>query len=93
MSPEPLKRVVIPPESLFQPLDDEAVVLSVATENYYGLNNTAKRLWELLAEHGDVEKVVQEMLAEFDVEEAKLREDVDGLIEELRKAQLLRIEP
>jgi 23S rRNA maturation-related 3'-5' exoribonuclease YhaM len=73
-------------------LDDEAVVLSVATEQYYGLNETGKRVWELLAEHGDPEKVIIQMLAEFDVDEATLREEVDALIEELQKAQLARIE-
>ncbi len=92
MQADPSKRVVIPPESLFQPMDDEAVVLSIATEHYYGLNETAKRVWELLAEHGDPEKVVVQMLTEFDVVEGTLRNDVARLVEELHQAQLIRIE-
>ncbi len=92
MTSESRRHIVIPPESLYQPLGDEAVVLSVATEHYYGLNETAKRVWELLVEFGDLETVVTRMREEFEVDEDTLRRDVASLINELREAQLIRIE-
>ncbi len=91
MSDSP-KHIVIPPESLFQALGDEAVVLSVATEHYYGLNETAKRIWELIVETGDLEKVIAQMLLEFDVDEATFRSDMARLLEELQQARLVRVE-
>jgi hypothetical protein len=92
MQPAPIKHVVIPPESLFQPLGDEAVVLSIASGQYYGLNETAKRIWELLAEYGDPEKVVERMLLEFEVDERTLRSDIECLIAEFQQARLAQSE-
>ncbi|MGB5084110.1 MAG: PqqD family protein [Methylocystis silviterrae] len=92
MTSESPSHIIIPPESLYQPLGDEAVVLSVATEHYYGLNETAKRIWELLVEFGDLETVVTRMREEFEVDDGTLRNDVARLIDELREAQLVRIE-
>ncbi len=84
--------VITSPEVLFQELDNETVLLNLATEQYHGLDETGTRIWQLLTQHGGVEPVVTQMLAEYDVSEAQLRQDVAHLIEELAEAGLVNVE-
>ena len=77
------------PGVVFQEIEGETVLLDVEAERYYALDEVGSRCWELLAEHGDLEKVVASMLAEFDVDEATLRSDLEGLLEQLSAAGLV----
>ena len=69
-------RVAIPETVLFRDLDGEAVLLATETGKYFGFNEVGTRLWALLQLHGDVDAVCHALLAEYDVPEARLREDV-----------------
>jgi hypothetical protein len=77
------------PEVLFQELDGETVLLNLRDERYYGLDDVGTRVWQLLGEHGDIERVVSTMLSEYDVEEATLRQDVEKLIAALFEVGLV----
>ena len=91
--PAPLpKRVAIPPDVLSRELDDEGVLLNLETERYYTLDDVGIRMWQLLAEHGDVETVVAQLLDEYDVEQATLRHDLADLIAGLVEADLMTVE-
>ena len=74
---------------LFQELEGEMVLLNLETERYYGLDDVGTRFWQLLTEHGDIEHVLTQMIAEFDVDEATIRADVEKLVSELSTAGLL----
>jgi hypothetical protein len=84
-------RVAIPPAVLFQELEGECVLLNLDTERYYSLDDVGTRMWQLLAEHGDVATVVEQLLAEYDVDEATLRQDLVDLIGKLSEAGLVTI--
>jgi len=73
-------RVAIPETVLFRDLDGEAVLLATESGKYFGLNEVGTRMWSLLHLHGDVEAVCNALLAEYDVPEARLREDVVGFV-------------
>ena len=91
--PTPLpKRVVIPPDVLSRELDGEGVLLNLETERYYTLDDVGIRMWQLLAEHGDVETVVAQLLDEYNVEQATLRHDLADLIAGLVEANLITVE-
>jgi hypothetical protein len=77
------------PGVVFQEIEGETVLLDVEAERYYALDEVGSRCWELLAEHGDLEKVVASMLDEFDVDEATLRSDLEALLEQLSAAGLV----
>jgi hypothetical protein len=68
---------------LFQEIEGEMVLLDLHSERYFALDDVGARCWLLLAEHGDVDQVVTSMLAEFDIDEATLRADLDGLLARL----------
>jgi len=77
-------------EVIFRVLGDEAVILNLATSRYFGLNSVGTRLWQLIAEHESEEKVIEAFLAEYEVEETQLRQDMDDLIQQLMQKGLVR---
>jgi hypothetical protein len=70
-------------------LGDEAVILNVSTGIYFGLDSLGTRMWQLISEHGSLEKVVETLLAEYEVEEGQLRHDLDLLIQRLKDKGLV----
>ena len=79
------------PNVIFQDLDGETVLLHIKTEEYYGLDETSTRMWQLLAKYGDPEPVIAHMLEEFEVDEATVRRDLNHFIVELREEGLLDV--
>jgi hypothetical protein len=83
-------RVAIPETVLFRDLDDEAVLLATDSGKYFSLNEVGTRMWSLLRLHGDVEEVCRTLLAEFDVPEERLRQDVVQFIGTLADRGLIK---
>jgi len=76
---------------VWQRLSDEVVILHVASGTYFGLDGVGSRVWCLIAEHGSREKIVEILMNEYDAPEDQIREDVDGLIQQLADKRLIRI--
>ncbi|MCB0114738.1 MAG: PqqD family protein [Caldilineaceae bacterium] len=75
---------------LFQTVVDEAVLLNLNDNHYYGLDDIATRMWELIIEHGNVEDVIHQMLQEYAVDEATLRRDFAALMAEMEARELIK---
>jgi len=75
---------------LFKDLGDEAVLLDLDTETYFGLNAVGSRLYKLATTSGTIREAVALMLEEFDVSPAELERDACELIDELVRRGLLR---
>jgi hypothetical protein len=73
-------------------LDNEIVLLNVETGIYFGLDAVAARIWALLTEGADEERVCDRLLAEYEVDAHKLRTDVSDFIEILAAKGLIRTE-
>ena len=84
--------VTVPESVLFRDLDGEAVLLETGTGRYYGLNEVGTRMWVLLDLHGEIEAVCRALLAEYDVPEERLREDLLQLVDSLAARGLLEID-
>ena len=82
-------RLSIPEDVVFEVLDGEAVVLNLKTGIYFTLNQVGTRAWQLIREHGELSKVRDVMLAEYEVEAAVLDADLKELAEQLRSKGLL----
>jgi hypothetical protein len=85
-------RVYLDPQVLFQALDEEAVLLDLASERYLVLNELGRRLWELLSADGDTSAALTRLLEEYQVDEITLRADVAAWIEKLVKLKLASLD-
>jgi hypothetical protein len=75
---------------IFQKLNNEAVLLNLKTQNYYGLDDVGASMWNLLLEDGDVETAVEKLKLIYAADESVLRRDLHFLIRELLSLDLLR---
>jgi hypothetical protein len=78
-----MTRLAIPETVLFRDLEGEAVLLATESGRYFGLNEVGTRMWSLLQLHGEAEAVCRALLAEYDVPEERLREDVTRFVDNL----------
>lgn len=85
-------RFQIPEAVLFREVGGEAVLLHTDSGKYFGLDPVGTRMWQVLAEEGDIEPACQRLLGEFEVEEERLRRDLVSLIDDLKTHRLLEVE-
>ncbi len=86
------QKITISEEALSQEVNGETVILDLKSESYFGLDEVGTRIWQLLQEHGDVQKTFDVMLEEFDVEEDQLEKDMSALLDEMLEKGLLHLE-
>ena len=80
------------PEVLVQELPDgDAVLLHMETETYFSLDKVGTRMWNTLAETGDVELAATELLEVYDVGDERLRSDLNDLVDRLAEQGLLEV--
>jgi len=85
-----MTHVAVPETVLFRDLDGEAVLLATDSGKYFGLNGVGTRMWSLLHQHGEVEAVCRALLAEYDVAEDQLREDLARFVDLLAARGLVK---
>ena len=86
-------RAAVPGHVLVRVLDRESVLLNLETERYFGLDETATRMWQLVTASQDIEAAYQELLGEFDVEPELLRTNLTDLMGQLVENGLLQVLP
>ena len=79
----------IPETSVNQKVGDELVILNLESGNYFGLDEVGARMVELIGEHGHVDKVVACMLEEYDTSQMQIKADLEELLQELKKNDLI----
>jgi hypothetical protein len=84
-------RISISKDVMFQELAGETVLLDLASESYFGLNEVGTRIWQLLNEGADEATVVDTLLEEYDVQREELEQDVADLLARLGEAGLIDI--
>ena len=80
-------------DTLVRELEGEAVLLSLASGNYYSLDSTGLAVWNALTASATVHLAVTALLGELDVDRATLESDVAALVEELRAEGLIDVTP
>jgi PqqD family protein of HPr-rel-A system len=70
-------------------LDGEAVLLHVKTGQYYTLNPSGTRIWQLIEHYGSLERIEQAFCSEFDVDATTAQADISELIARLESKGLL----
>jgi len=83
------KRVEIPDTLFAQEVDGEMVLLDMASENYYGLDEVGTEIWRILNEGKTLEETVAELLEIYEVDETTLRQDLERFVTHLTEHGLL----
>jgi hypothetical protein len=84
-------RVVVPAHVLIRRLDGESVLLNLETEEYFGLDTTGTRMWEVATQSSCIEAAYATLVHEFDVEPELLRANLAELIVRLTENGLLTL--
>jgi hypothetical protein len=85
--------ITVAPDIVFREVDGEAVILNLDSGLYFGLDQVGTRIWQLIQEHGSLQKVFETMCHEFDVGSDTLERDLLGLMDELCAKGLVRASP
>ena len=78
-----MDRYRIPDDLMLQVVRDEAVILDPASGRYYTLNEVGTRMIQLYREHGSLEAVIAGIVAEYAVEPADARADLEQLLSDM----------
>jgi len=74
---------------LFQEVSGETVLLDLASEQYFGLDEVGTRIWALLNDGRSVGEMVEILLGEYAVGREQLEADVRELLGALMDAGLI----
>jgi Coenzyme PQQ synthesis protein D (PqqD) len=77
------------PDVLSKRLDHAAVLVHIATNRIFELNETGTRVWELVCQGLDADHIVRQLIDEFDVEPPRAAHELNELITQLRNEGLL----
>lgn len=70
-------------------IDDETVVMSLATGDFFSLTGTARDIWDLIDGARDSEAIIAELAATYGAEPAAVTTDVAEFLDSLRQAGLI----
>lgn len=72
-------------------IDGETVILQQEAGEYYGLNEVATFIWELLEEPRTVNTICEAVTAEYDVTHERCESDVTMMLAELAEKELVTL--
>jgi hypothetical protein len=78
---------------MYRTVGDEAVLLNVKKQSYFGLDSVGARMWTALNESGSIQTALESLLAEYDVSEPQLRKDLEAFVEKLLEQGLVETRP
>ena len=82
-------RVAVPDGVLISRLQEEAVILNLESERYFGLDDVGTRFLTVLTTSESIDSALQQLGAEYDVDPQVLRQDLLALVENLVDQGLL----
>lgn len=86
-------RATAPAHVLVRFLDQESVLLNLQTEQYFGLDPSGTRMWQLLTASESIDAAYRQLLEEYDVEPEMLRDHLSDLLGRLVDHGLLQVLP
>jgi hypothetical protein len=76
------------PDVIAKRLDEATVLVHIPTNRIFELNETGSRIWELLGQGLDTNRIVQKLVDEFDVEDVQAADQVNDLLVQLQNEGL-----
>ncbi len=77
------------PKTAWRVIEGEAVILSLDTKAFRGLNPVGSRVWELIDGRRSVDEIVEVIVREFDVTPERAAADVQTFVRELLDKELV----
>ncbi|HUY19304.1 MAG TPA: PqqD family protein [Candidatus Binataceae bacterium] len=84
-------KIEISDEVVWREFEGEVVILDLASQHYFGLTGAGNDMWQLIAEHGSSDKVIEQLLTRYDVDPANLKADFEKLVNELAAKGMVRV--
>ena len=72
-------------------LQGELILLNLKTNLYCGLDHVGTKIWQLINKHKILNEVLNELMKEYDVSEAKCTEDLLNFLSMLKEKELIEI--
>jgi hypothetical protein len=70
-------------------VDGDVVILDITSGQFFGINDVGALVWDLLEHDTTRDDLVDAVTAQFDVDAAQARDDIDTLIAQLSDAGLV----
>lgn len=86
-------RIAPVPEVMYRAVGDEAVLLNMKKQTYFGLDPMASRMWTVLNESKSIQAAFELLLTEYEVSEQQLRKDLGEFVEKLVEEGLVTTSP
>ena len=77
---------------IFESLGDQLVLLNLDTSHYFNLKGSGPRVWELIQEHGNLDRVLSAMASEYRMEAGALEGDLHELVRDLEARGLIVVD-
>jgi hypothetical protein len=74
-------------------LGGEVAILNLKNGVYYGLDSVGARVWELIQEPKTVNEIQDSILAEYDVESERCKQDLLSLFTRMAAEGLIEVNP
>ena len=81
----------IPEDVLISEVGGEAVLLDLRSEQYFGLDEVGTDMWAALTQSATVQAALEKLSAQYQADEAQLRQDLTDLLEKLQSNGLVEI--
>ena len=73
-----------------QTLEEELILLDLTTQEYFGLNPVGASMWKTLMEYPEVNEACARMSTLYDATPARIKQDMEVLVEALLAKGLLK---
>lgn len=84
-------RVQLNPEVMAQRMGDDLVLVHLSSNQIFELSSSAARLWELLESGLGLAEAERQLLADYEVTSARLKEDILQTLRALETAHLVEL--
>jgi hypothetical protein len=85
-----IERFIQNKEIVQSKIGEEVVMLDMESGFYFGLNSVASVIWGLLAEGICFDKLIDQLMAQFDVERALCEADTLELLDQMLDKNIIR---
>jgi len=83
--------VKVKDDVLISELEQESVILNLASERYFGLDAMGTQILAALTKSKSIEDALQKLAEEYEVDESTLRQDLTTFIEQLVAQGLIEV--